>query len=82
MSLKSIRTSSAAVINLTGIFEKADEAILPAMYKYISKDFHASPSEMGAITVCRGLTQALTSPIGGVLGAKQPEEWIEALYFV
>eukprot|EP00210_Caulerpa_lentillifera_P001751 g1681.t1 len=66
--LESIRTRSVSVINLTGIFEKADEAILPAMYNYISKDYHASPSEMGAITVCRGLTQALTSPIGGILG--------------
>lgn len=66
--LDSIRLRSSAVINLTGIFEKADEAILPAMYNYISKDYHASPSEMGAITVCRGLTQALTSPIGGILG--------------
>ena len=63
-----IRTRSAFVINLTGIFERADESLLPAMCKYISKDFHASPSEMGAITVCRGLTQALTSPVGRVLG--------------
>ena len=62
-----IRTRSAFVINLTGIFERADESLLPAMCKYISKDFHASPSEMGAITVC-GLTQALTSSVGGVLG--------------
>ncbi|GMH33108.1 hypothetical protein BSKO_00942 [Bryopsis sp. KO-2023] len=67
-ALSNHRTRTSALINLTGVFEKADESILPAMYKYISRDFDATPSQMAALTVCRGLTQALTSPLGGISG--------------
>lgn len=56
------------VINLTSIFEKADESILPAMFKYISKDFNATPAQMGGLSLCRGLTQALTTSLGGISG--------------
>lgn len=64
------RKKTTAVINLTSIFEKADESILPAMYKYISKDFDATPAQMGALSLCRGLTQALTTSVGGISGER------------
>lgn len=67
-SWKRAKLRTSAVINLATVFEKADESVLPAMYKYISRDFNASPKQMGALSVCRGLTQALTSPIGGISG--------------
>lgn len=62
------KKTTTGVINLTSIFEKADESVLPAMFKYISKDFQATPAQMGALSLCRGLTQALTTPLGGISG--------------
>ncbi|GMH33151.1 hypothetical protein BSKO_00985 [Bryopsis sp. KO-2023] len=56
------------IVNLTKVFEAVDESILPAMYKYVARDFKATPKEIAAVTMYRGLTQCLTCPIGGVAG--------------
>ena len=39
-----------------------------AAYRYIGATFNASPSQLGSITLTRALVQALTSPLGGLLG--------------
>lgn len=70
-SWRKAKRRTLAVINLAMIFEKADEAILPSMFKYIARDFHASPRQLGALPLCRGLAQALTSPIGGIAGVQR-----------
>ena len=48
--------------------ERVDEALLPAVYLYVSCALRASPAALGSITAARSLSQALTSPLGGVLG--------------
>lgn len=60
------RTTS--LINLAGIMERMDEQILPALYNFIGLSFHATPSQLGTLTLCRALVQALSSPIGGLSG--------------
>ena len=45
-----------------------DEQILPAVYNFVGTSFHATPSQLGNLTLCRALVQALSSPIGGLLG--------------
>lgn len=69
---KDVRLRTTAVIDLTAIFERADEVILPSMINQISRDFNAGPAGMGKLPTARGLVQALTSPVGGVLGAATP----------
>ncbi len=52
------------------ICERMDEQILPAMYAFVGASFGASPSQLGWLTLCRALVQALSSPVGGLLGAR------------
>lgn len=48
--------------------ERTDEQILPAVYRFLGESFKASPSQLGVLTLSRALTQALASPLGGLLG--------------
>ena len=48
--------------------ERMDEQILPAVYSAIGASFHATPSQLGVLTLARALVQALASPLGGILG--------------
>lgn len=43
--------------------------MLPAVYSFIGASWSASPTQLGYITLCRALVQALSSPIGGIAGA-------------
>lgn len=58
---------SLILINLTSIMEKADENLLPSVYKEVSKTFSASPSQLGYLTFIRNFVQALSSPLAGIL---------------
>ena len=56
--------------------ERTDEQILPAVYNFIGRTFDATPSQLGALTLSRAFTQAITSPVGGVLGeCSQHAKW-------
>ena len=48
--------------------ERMDEQILPALYNFIGHSFQATPSQLGTLTLCRAMVQALSSPIGGLSG--------------
>ncbi|KAJ3705459.1 hypothetical protein LUZ61_009164 [Rhynchospora tenuis] len=58
---------SLILINLASILEKADEALLPAVYKEVSEEFHAGPTDLGYLTFTMNFVQALSSPIAGIL---------------
>ncbi|GFY94007.1 major facilitator superfamily protein [Actinidia rufa] len=47
--------------------ERADENLLPAVYKEISEAFSAGPSELGYLTFTRNFVQGLASPLAGIL---------------
>ena len=49
-----------------------------AAYKYIGATFGASPSQLGSITLTRALVQALTSPVGGLLGDRMDRTYLVA----
>lgn len=61
---------TATAVNLACILEKADEQLLPAVYSYVAKSFGATPTALGALTLCGALVQALASPIGGLAACK------------
>ena len=48
--------------------ERADENLLPSVYKEISEAFSAGPSELGYLTFMRNFVQGLASPVAGILG--------------
>jgi hypothetical protein len=45
------------LVNLAAIVEKADEAVLPAVYLYVGRAFGVGPKELGVLTLCRALSQ-------------------------
>ncbi|KAI7839840.1 hypothetical protein COHA_006425 [Chlorella ohadii] len=42
--------------------------MLPAVYSFIGASWSATPTQLGYITLCRALVQALSSPVGGIAG--------------
>lgn len=63
---------SMFLINLAAIMEKADETLLPAVYREVGQDFGASPSQLGYLTFIRAFIQALSSPLAGILALRYP----------
>ncbi|KAK6150955.1 hypothetical protein DH2020_015887 [Rehmannia glutinosa] len=58
---------SLIIINMASIMERADENLLPAVYKEVSEAFAAGPSDLGYLTFIRNFVQGLASPVAGVL---------------
>ncbi|KAL7141732.1 hypothetical protein ABFS83_08G073300 [Erythranthe nasuta] len=58
---------SLVIINMAAIMERADENLLPAVYKEVSEAFAAGPSDLGYLTFIRNFVQGLASPLAGVL---------------
>ncbi|CAI9110716.1 OLC1v1010785C1 [Oldenlandia corymbosa var. corymbosa] len=58
---------SLIIINLAAIMERADENLLPSVYKEVSEAFSAGPSDLGYLTFLLRFSQGLASPVAGVL---------------
>ncbi|XP_042507098.1 uncharacterized MFS-type transporter YfnC-like isoform X2 [Macadamia integrifolia] len=58
---------SLILINLAAIMERADENLLPSVYKEVSEAFSAGPTDLGYLTFIRNFVQALASPLAGIL---------------
>lgn len=58
---------SLVLVCLASILERADEALLPSVYREIGIALNASPSALGSLTLVRSLMQALCAPLAGFL---------------
>lgn len=58
---------SLILINMAAIMERADENLLPSVYKEVSEAFNAGPSDLGYLTFIRNFVQGISSPLAGVL---------------
>lgn len=52
---------------MAAIMERADENLLPSVYKEVSEAFNAGPSDLGYLTFIRNFVQGLSSPLAGIL---------------
>lgn len=52
---------------MAAIMERADENLLPSVYKEVSAAFDAGPTDLGYLTFIRNFVQAMLSPVAGVL---------------
>ncbi|BAF24933.1 uncharacterized protein [Oryza sativa Japonica Group] len=52
-----------ALVNMAAIMERADEALLPAVYREVGAALHATPMGLGALTLCRSFVQAACYPL-------------------
>nr|DAD40651.1 TPA_asm: hypothetical protein HUJ06_014974 [Nelumbo nucifera] len=58
---------SLILINMAAIMERADENLLPAVYKEVSETFGVGPTDLGYLTFIRNFVQAMSSPLAGIL---------------
>ncbi|KAM3344787.1 hypothetical protein P3S68_024496 [Capsicum galapagoense] len=70
--LKNLRsnTLTLVLVNIAGIMEKADETLLPAVYKEVGEDLHTDPTGLGSLTLFRSLVQCLCYPLAAYLSAR------------
>ncbi|EFJ09872.1 hypothetical protein SELMODRAFT_427648 [Selaginella moellendorffii] len=54
-------------LNAAAMMERADEALVPAVYSEIAAGFGIGPSALGWLTFVRALVQALASPLAAYL---------------
>ena len=52
---------------MAAILERADENLLPSVYREVSETFNVGPTDLGYLTFARNFIQALASPLAGVL---------------
>ncbi|KAL0332503.1 UNVERIFIED_CONTAM: hypothetical protein Scaly_2151800 [Sesamum calycinum] len=64
---------------MASIMERADENLLPAVYKEVSEAFAAGPSDLGYLTFTRNFVQGLASPVAGVLAINYDRPMVLAI---
>ena len=58
------------LVNLAGIMERADEALLPASYREIGLSLHVSPTRLGSLTLLRSTVQMLCFPLAAYMSSR------------
>ncbi|KAI5654800.1 hypothetical protein M9H77_31987 [Catharanthus roseus] len=63
-------TLTLVLVNLAGIMERADESLLPGVYKEVGEAFHTGPTGLGSLTLFRSMVQALCYPLASYLAVR------------
>lgn len=58
------------LVNLAGIMERADESLLPGVYKEVGEELHADPTRLGSLTLFRSMVQASCFPLAAYLAVR------------
>ena len=64
------RCWTLVLVNLASVLEKADEVLLPAVYREVGAALGASPTALGSLTLCRALVQAACYPLAAYASAR------------
>lgn len=64
------RRWTLALVSVAALLEKADEALLPAVYREVGDALGASPAALGSLTLCRALVQAACYPLATCAAAR------------
>ncbi|TVU09339.1 hypothetical protein EJB05_42808, partial [Eragrostis curvula] len=64
------RRRTLLLVSLASIVERADEALLPAVYREVGAALHATPTGLGALTLCRSVVQAACYPLAAYAAAR------------
>ncbi|XP_019710088.1 uncharacterized protein [Elaeis guineensis] len=67
------------LVNLAGIMERADEALLPAVYKEVGAALHATPTGLGSLTLLRSIVQAACYPLSTYMAVRYNRTHVIAL---
>lgn len=58
------------LVNLAGIMERADESLLPGVYKEVGAALHADPTRLGSLTLFRSIVQSSCYPLAAYLAVR------------
>ncbi|KAM1023127.1 hypothetical protein TB2_043915 [Malus domestica] len=58
------------LVNLAGIMERADESLLPGVYKEVGAALHTDPTGLGSLTLFRSIVQSACYPIAAYLAVR------------
>lgn len=72
-------TRTLVLVNLAGIMERADEALLPGVYQEVGLALHISPTQLGSLTLLRSITQAACYPLAAYLAIHRNRAHVIAL---
>lgn len=67
------------LVNLAGIMERADESLLPGVYKEVGAALHTDPTGLGALTLFRSMVQSACYPIAAYLAVRHNRTHVIAL---
>lgn len=63
-------TMTLVLVNLAGIMERADESLLPGVYKEVGEALHTDPTGLGSLTLYRSMVQSLCFPLAAYLSLR------------
>ncbi|KAK9166592.1 hypothetical protein Scep_001783 [Stephania cephalantha] len=78
MKMKS-ETVTLILVNLAGIMERADESLLPGVYKEVGEALHTDPTGMGSLTLFRSIVQTSCYPLAVYLAVRHNRTHVIAL---
>ncbi|CAL4913346.1 unnamed protein product [Urochloa decumbens] len=64
------RQWTLALVTVAALLERADEALLPSVFREVGAALGASPTALGSLTLCRALVQALCYPLATFAAAR------------
>lgn len=67
------------LVNLAGIMERADEALLPAVYEEIGNALQATPTGLGSLTLFRSIVQSACYPLATYMSVRYNRAHVIAL---
>ncbi|TYJ35511.1 hypothetical protein E1A91_A05G242300v1 [Gossypium mustelinum] len=72
-------TLTLVLVNLAGIMERADESLLPGVYKEVGAALHTDPTGLGSLTLFRSIVQSACYPIAAYLAVRHNRAHVIAL---
>lgn len=72
-------TATLVLVNLASIMQRADESLLPGVYKEVGEDLNADPTALGSLTLFRSLVQSLCYPLAAYLATRHNRAHVIAL---
>lgn len=67
------------LVNLAGIMERADESLLPGVYKEVGEALHTDPTGLGSLTLFRSIVQSSCYPLAAYLAVRHNRAHVIAL---
>ncbi|XP_057442562.1 uncharacterized protein LOC130734239 [Lotus japonicus] len=67
------------LVNLAGIMERADESLLPGVYKEVGTALHTDPTGLGSLTLFRSIVQSACYPVAAYLATRHNRAHVIAL---